>query len=77
MSITRKDFKALAAALKNERMSMPKKPLPGDDSALTVHWATLDFAILAIALVCKDSNPAFDAERFKLAAGYNTKPEAK
>lgn len=77
MSMTRKDFKALAAALKNERMSMPKKPLPGDNSALTVHWTTLNLAILAVALVCKDSNPAFDAERFKLAAGYNTKPEVK
>ena len=77
MSMTRKDFEAFATALKGERMSTSKKPLPGDDSALAVHWATLDLAIMAVALVCKDSNPTFDAERFKLAAGYNTKPEAK
>lgn len=56
--MTRKDYIALAAALKDEQ--------PNPESVTHACWNN---NVLAVANVLQDDNPRFDRERFLRAAG--------
>ena len=69
MSMSRKDFEAIAAAIKGERMSKPENTTQQDEIALQVHYNTLDLAARSLADICAQSNPNFDRARFLKACG--------
>ena len=69
MSMSKKDYIALAAAIKASHLSQ----LPTDSNAeFAVHLSTLLCVAETIASECAANNPKFDRQRFLAACGVQS-----
>lgn len=69
--MTKKDYIAVAAAIRNQRERMPANPQPGDVDALRVHWSTHYLIATSLADVFARDNPRFDRARFLDVCGVS------
>lgn len=69
MSMTKKDYEAIARAFKSQREEMPASPHPGDKDAIAVHHCTHFLIAATIADYCASQSPSFDRARFLKACG--------